>query len=241
MGRHNTIAGRMADSANARGKLFTKLTREIYVAARQSPDLETNAALRTAVAKAKQNSMPKDVIERAIKKASGTLEAEFYETAVYEAYMPGGGAIVIDVLTSNKQRTMPEIKQIVHKNGGNLAEIGAVAWQFKKYSIFICSAIQTQENYSWEPVMEAIMGLDITDIIQEDNAVIVYAPPENYAELSQQLSDTIAPFQAHITKSSIGLVPENWVDIPPEQQPSCQKILDLLEDHDDVQDVYKNF
>ena len=142
MGRHNTVAGRMAESANARGRLFTKLTREIMVAARSGSDTNTNSALRIAVNKAKDNSVPKDTIERAIKKGSGELKGSNYEEITYEGYGPAGSAIMVEVLTDNRNRSHPEIRQIFLKNGGNIGEMGVVAWMFKKRGVFIFNLTQ---------------------------------------------------------------------------------------------------
>src|SRR5690349_13932808 len=133
MGRHNTVAGRMAESSAQRGKLFTKLARTITVAAKSGSDPNTNPALRAAIAKAKENSMPKESIERAIKKGSGEgKDASQYEEILYEGFGPGGVALLVEVLTDNRNRTFPELRVIFKKYGGNLAGVGSVSWMFQK-------------------------------------------------------------------------------------------------------------
>ena len=181
MGRHNTIAGRMASSAAAKGRLFTKLAREIMVSARAGSDLNSNAALRSAVNKAKDSSMPKENIERAIKKGSGEMTGMSFEEITYEGYGPNGSAIMIEVLTDNRNRTHPELRRIFQKNGGNMGEMGVVAWMFKKRGVFVIDSSKVSED----KIMEVALESGAEDIITEDNFTTVYTEVVNFATIRE--------------------------------------------------------
>lgn len=231
MGRHATVAGRMAASAAARGKLFTKIAREIMVAARNGSDPEMNAALRMAIEKARQNNIPKDNIERAIKKGAGELEAESYEEVVYEGYGPGGTAVLVECLTDNRNRTAPEMRRLFTKGGGNMGEMGSVAWMFKRKGVFVLGDGATEEA-----VMEATLEAGAEDIVLEEDELIVYTDAAQFAQVREALQT--GGFT--IMKSSLEMIPDNTLALEGED---AQKFLDLiqkLEDHDDAQNVYHN-
>jgi YebC/PmpR family DNA-binding regulatory protein len=233
MGRHNTVAGRMAASANARGRLFTKLTREIMVAARSGADTNTNSALRIAVNKAKDNSVPKDTIERAIKKGAGELKGTNYEEVTYEGYGPSGSAIMVEVLTDNRNRTHPEIRQIFMKNGGNIGEMGVVAWMFKKRGVFVFDLSKFAEDKIMEIALEA--GAD--DVVTEEGYVTVYSDVSEFSNVREAFVTAEITFE----KAGLELIPDNSVTLSEEDEKQALVLVDKLEEHDDVQNVYYNF
>lgn len=233
MGRHNTIAGRMASSAAAKARLFTKLAREIMVAARSGSDINANSALRSAVNKAKDNSMPKDNIERAIKKGSGEMTGMSFEEITYEGYGPAGSAIMIEVLTDNRNRTHPELRRIFQKNGGNMGEMGVVAWMFKKRGVFVINAQKVAEDKVMDIALEA--GAD--DVITEDGFITVYSEVVNFAQVREGLLKADIFFE----KAGLELLPDNLVTLTGENAKQALELIDKLEEHDDVQNVYHNF
>ena len=233
MGRHNTIAGRMAESSNARGRLFTKLTREIMVAARSGSDVGSNSSLRIAVNKAKDNSVPKDTIDRAIKKGAGELKGSNYEEITYEGYGPAGSAIMVEVLTDNRNRTHPEIRQIFMKNGGNIGEMGVVAWMFKKRGVFVFDSNKFPEDKIMEIALEA--GAD--DVISEEGYVTVYSESADFSSVREAFVNANISFE----KAGLELIPDNSVTLSDEDSKQALVLVDKLEDHDDVQNVYYNF
>ncbi|WP_397599771.1 YebC/PmpR family DNA-binding transcriptional regulator [Silvanigrella sp.] len=233
MGRHNTIAGRMASSAAAKGRLFTKLAREIMVSARAGSDLNSNAALRSAVNKAKDNSMPKENIERAIKKGSGEMTGMSFEEITYEGYGPNGSAIMIEVLTDNRNRTHPELRRIFQKNGGNMGEMGVVAWMFKKRGVFVIDSSKVSED----KIMEVALEAGAEDIITEDNYTTVYTEVVNFATIREALINADIPFE----KAGLELIPDNLVSLSGDNAKQALELVDKLEEHDDVQNVYHNF
>ncbi|APJ03067.1 YebC/PmpR family DNA-binding transcriptional regulator [Silvanigrella aquatica] len=233
MGRHNTIAGRMASSAAAKARLFTKLAREIMVTARAGSDLNSNSALRAAVAKAKDNSMPKDNIERAIKKGAGEMTGLHFEEVTYEGYGPSGSAIMIEVLTDNRNRTHPELRRIFQKHGGNMGEMGAVGWMFKKRGVFVIDSQKASED----KVMEIGLEAGAEDITTEDNFITVYTEVAHFAEVREALLKSEIPFE----KAGLELIPENLVSLSGENAKIALDLVDKLEENDDVQNVYHNF
>ena len=216
MGRHNTIAGRMASSAAAKGRLFTKLAREIMVSARAGSDINSNAALRSAVNKAKDNSMPKDNIERAIKKGSGEMTGMSFEEITYEGYGPNGSAIMIEVLTDNRNRTHPELRRIFQKNGGNMGEMGVVAWMFKKRGVFVIDS----QKISEDKIMEVALEAGAEDVVTEDNYTTVYTEVVNFATIREALLNADIPFE----KAGLELIPDNLVSLSGE---SAKQALEL--------------
>ncbi len=233
MGRHNTIAGRMASSAAAKGRLFTKLAREIMVSARAGSDINTNAALRVAVTKAKDNSMPKENIERAIKKGAGEMTGINFEEITYEGYGPNGSAIMIEVLTDNRNRTHPELRRIFQKNGGNMGEMGVVAWMFKKRGVFVIDS----EKASEDKIMEIALEAGAEDIKSEDNYTTVYTEVVHFASVREALVNAEIPFE----KAGLELIPDSLVSMSGENAKIALELVDKLEENDDVQNVYHNF
>ena len=218
-----------------RGKIFTRLIKEITVAARMGGgDSEGNPRLRSAVASAKSENMPKDNIERAIKKGTGELEGAVYEEISYEGYGPGGVAILVDCMTDNKNRTVADIRHYFSKSGGNLGESGCVSWMFeKKGSIMI-----DKDTIGEEELMDKALEAGAEDVVEEDNVYQVVTAPDDFGTVREILETEGVKF----IEASVSMIPQNVVEIT-EAKPARQilKLLENLEDHDDVQDVFANF
>jgi len=218
-----------------RGKIFTKLIKEITVAARLGGgDPAGNPRLRSAISEAKSYNMPADNINRAIKKGTGELEGVNYEEASYEGYGPAGVAIMVDVLTDNRKRTVSEIRHIFSKAGGNLGESGCVAWMFKKCGLFQIPVEQIEE----EDLFEIVTDAGAEDMTIEGDYYRVISSPEKFGEVVKALeASDLKPDVARLT-----MEPTNFVEITDEKAAAqILKIMDTLEDHDDVQHVYSNF
>jgi YebC/PmpR family DNA-binding regulatory protein len=219
----------------ARGKLFARLARQIEVAARQGGgDLDANPTLRTMVQKARDGSMPKDNIERAIKRGTGELEGVTYESITYEGYAPHGVAVLCECLTDNRNRTGSEIKNVFTRNGGSLAEPGAVAWQFERKGVALVAKVATTEDDLMVAALEA--------------------GAEDIADLGDHWQVTTGPSDLHVVRDAIAAagIPVESVDLTmlatqtvPLLEASAAKsvlrVLDALEEHDDVQNVFANF
>ena len=217
-----------------RGKVFTKLIKEITIAARLGGgDINSNPRLRTAVAAAKAQSMPNDNIERAIKKGTGELGGGQLEQIAYEGYGPGGVALIVDVLTDNRNRTVSEIRFLMSKHGGNLGETGCVAWMFKKRGVITVDRGAADEDRLMELVLEA--GAD--DLISDADTFQVIGPLESFSAVR----DAIEKAGMAITNAEMTMVPESTVKVSGHQAEQVLKLLEDLEDHDDVQSVSANF
>lgn len=216
-----------------RGKIFTKIIREITVAAKDNPDIEANPRLRTAVNKARAANMPSDNIDRAIKKGSGTLDGVVYEEVRYEGYGPGGIAIMVDCLTDNKNRTAPEVRSIFSKNGGNLGESGCVSYMFDRKGVIIIEEGQTTED----DVMELLLEFDVEDIKTEDGNIVITTSVEGYNDCS----DTLQKKDLKLVMDETTFIPQTEVTLDESRAAQCMRLVDLLENQDDVQNVYANF
>ncbi len=217
-----------------RGKVFTKIIKEITVAARMGGgDPDGNPRLRTVLAAAKQANMPADNITRAIKKGTGELEGTQYEEITYEGYGSGGAAIIVEAMTDNKNRTVGELRALFGKNGGNIGANGCVAWMFQKKGLILVKAEGNDEDELMELVMEA--GGD--DIKRVDEHFEILTSIESFESTRQCLEDKgIAMEVAELTQ-----VPDNTVSVDEKTGRSLLKLMDLLDDHDDVQKAYSNF
>ena len=216
-----------------RGKVWTRVIREIMVAARAGGgDMNANPRLRLAVDKAKAANMPADTIKRNIDKATGNLEGVNYEEIRYEGYGIGGAAILVDTMTDNKVRTVAEVRHAFSKHGGNLGTEGSVAFQFKH-----CGQLIFAPGTSEDQVMEVALEAGAEDVIaDEDGAIEVLTAPGDFEAVKQALVDAgLTPDVADIT-----MRPENTIELAGEDAAKMQKILDVLEDLDDVQEVYHN-
>lgn len=217
-----------------RGKIFTKLIKEITVAARSGGgDPAGNPRLRKAITDAKAQNMPNDTIERAIKRGTGELGGDFIEEITYEGYGPGGVAVMIDTTTDNKNRTVGEIRHIFSKNGGNLGEAGCVGWMFEKKGVIVLE----KDTHSEEELFELIVGAGADDLKDDgDNWVIYTAVDSFHSVLDAVKASGINPVSAEVER-----VPQNTVRLEGKEAQMMIKLLDSLEDHDDVQKVAANF
>jgi len=218
-----------------RGKIFTRLIKEITVAARMGGgDPDGNPRLRSAIAVAKTENMPKDNIDRAIKKGTGELEGAVYEEITYEGYGPAGVAVLVDCMTDNKNRTVADIRHYFSKNGGNLGESGCVSWMFdKKGSIMV-----DKDTIDEEELMDKALEAGAEDVIEEDNVFQVLTAPEDFETVREALEAEEIKF----VEASISMIPQNVVEISEEKQArQILRLLESLEEHDDVQNVFANF
>ena len=219
-----------------RGQLFSKLSRAIIVAARDGgSDPDGNLALQNAIEKAREASMPKDTIERAIARGAGSdTDAETYEHVTYEGYAPGGVAVLVEALTDNRNRTAADVRHLFSKSDGNLGTSGAVAWQFERKGVIICDADRVDED---ELVLVAAdAGAD--DVTLEESTLQVTAPPEQLAAVRRALEDAEIAYES----AELTMVPKTTIRI--EDQSAARKVLklmDALDENDDVQGVYANF
>jgi len=234
MGRLMKIAGRKGAQDARRGKIFTKLIREISVAARQGgADPGGNPRLRLAMDKALGANMAKDVIERAIKKATGGLEGVNYEELRYEGYAPGGVAVIVDCMTENKVRTVGEVRHVFSKYGGNLGTDGSVAFMFRKCGVLSFPAGSDEDRIT-EAAIEA--GADDVVVYPEDGAIDVITSPEQFEAVKTAMAAAgLAAEEAEVT-----LRADNDVKVGGETAEQVIKLLEMLEDLDDVQSVYSN-
>jgi YebC/PmpR family DNA-binding regulatory protein len=229
----STIKHKKAAQDARRGQLFTKLIKELTVAARiGGGDPDANSRLRSAVAAARAANMPADNIKRAIAKGTGELPGMSYEEVPYEGYGPGGVAVYVESLTDNRMRTTPEIRHIFTKHGGNLGEPNSVAWMFEKKGLLVVPCAATGEDRLMEVVLEA--GAE--DISQDGERYRVTTSHEAFHDVQQALERAgIAPEQA-----SVVMEPQNTVELEGKKAQQCLKLLEQLQDHDDVQNVYAN-
>ena len=229
----STIKHKKAAQDAKRGKVFTKLIKELTVAARLGGgDPEGNPRLRSAIAAARSANMPADNIKRAIRKGTGELPGVSYEEVAYEGYGPGGVAILIETLTDNRMRTTPEIRHLFTKHNGNLGEPNSVAWMFEKKGRVSVPRSATDEDRLMELGLEA--GAD--DLQEEGDCFVVYAAPTALPAVQQALE------RAEVSIQEAGLVrePQNTVHLEGGKAEQCLRLLEALEDQDDVQNVYAN-
>ena len=218
-----------------RGKIFTKLIREIITAARLGGgDPDSNARLRAAIEAAKAENMPKQNIERAIKKGTGELEGSYYEEVSYEGYGTGGIAILISALTDNRNRTVSELRYLFSKYGGNLGETGCVSWMFEKKGVISFAKNEIDE----ERLMELAIEAGAEDIKMEEDEFEVITSPEEFDRIKQFFDKAGLKYE----RAEITMICKNVVKITDKNQAErILKLMDALEDHDDVQKVYANF
>jgi YebC/PmpR family DNA-binding regulatory protein len=216
-----------------RGKLFTKLIKEITIAARDGGgDPNGNPRLRLAVDNAKSANMPQDNIERAIKKATGELEGARYEEFIYEGYAPAGIAVLVEVVTDNKKRTVAEIRHLFSRGGGNMGEAGSVAWMFDKKGII---ALPKQDK-SEDEIMEIILDAGAEDLQSEDEIFVIQTPVEAFETVRKALTEK----NLTIENASLQWVAKNHISVSGEDAQKVMKLIESIEDNDDVQNVYNN-
>ncbi len=230
----STIKRKKSAQDAKRGKIFTKLIREITVAARMGGgDPSGNPRLRAAIASARAVNMPKDNIERAIKKGTGELAGYTLEEAIYEGYGPGGVAILIEALTDNRNRTTAELRYILNKHGGSLGEAGCVAWMFEKKGLIVFNRDEVDED----EIMEIALEAGAEDIREEDDQLEVVTLQADFEEVKKAFDEQNIKYEL----AEISMIPQNTVKLDNKQAEQMIKLMDALEDSDDVQKVYANF
>ncbi len=230
----STIKRKKGAADAKRGKLFTKVIKEIMVAARfGGGDINSNPRLRTAVLAAKAENMPKDNIERAIKKGTGELEGVNYEELIYEGYGPGGVAMILEVLTDNKNRTVADVRHVFSKHNGSLGEGGCVSWMFEKKGLIVINKNSADEDRLIEVALDA-GALDVKDADKEFD---VTTDPANFEEVKRALEG--AGFKYNYAE--VTMVPQSTVRLTGKEAEQMLKLLEGREDSDDVQKVYANF
>lgn len=217
-----------------RGKIFTRLARELTVAAREGGgDPDMNARLRNAVSDAKAANMPNDNIDRAIKRGTGEIEGISYDEIRYEAYGPGGVAILIDTMTDNRNRTVADLRHLLSKNNGNLGESGSVAWMFDRKGYLVVGKDQKSEEELFEIAIEA--GAE--DLKDDDENFEIFTDPDQYDVVKKAVEDAGVETQV----AEISMIPQNYVKLEGSDAQQMMNLYDALDDHDDVQTVSANF
>ncbi|ARW37893.1 hypothetical protein BUN12_3898 [Bacillus amyloliquefaciens] len=234
MGRKwNNIKEKKASKDANTSRIYAKFGREIYVAAQQGePDPESNQALKVVLERAKTYSVPKNIIERAIEKAKGGAEENFDELR-YEGFGPNGSMIIVDALTNNVNRTAPEVRAAFGKNGGNMGVSGSVAYMFDATAVIGVEGKTADE--ALELLMEA--DVDVRDILEEDDSVIVYAEPDQFHAVQEAFKNAGVE---EFTVAELTMLAQNEIELPEDAKAQFEKLIDVLEDLEDVQQVYHN-
>jgi len=230
----HSIKHKKAAADAKRGKIFTKLIREISIAARAGGgDPDKNPRLRKAVNDARAENMPADNIKRAIMKGTGQLEGTQYEEVAYEGYGPGGVAIYVHVVTDNKNRTVSELRHIFSKHGGRMGESGCVSWMFKRMGYVDVEKEKTSED----DLMEIALSNGAEDLRDDGSNFEIVTPPDKFDAVVEALKTS----NIEISTSNVGYLPQNYVKVEGKDAQQVLKLLEELEDHDDVQNVASNF
>jgi YebC/PmpR family DNA-binding regulatory protein len=228
-----TIKHKKAALDAKRGKSFTRIIKEITIAARNGGDPDANPRLRTAILAAKGVSMPADNIKKAIMRGTGELEGGQIEEVMFEGYGPGGAAVLVNVATDNRNRTVSEIRHVFSKNGGNMGEQGSVAWMFERKSQIFVPADKAGEDELMGIVLDA--GAD--DLRSEGDRWQVISPPEAHEAVLKALEAKSLPHE----DAAIGMIPKNLIRLEGKNASGMLRLSEALEEHDDVQNVYSNF
>jgi YebC/PmpR family DNA-binding regulatory protein len=228
-----TIKHKKAATDAKRGSLFTKLIKEITIAARGGGKPETNPRLRVAIERAKESSMPSDNIDRAIKKGTGELEGVNYEDIALEGYGPGGVAIYVEGVSDNRNRTTSEVRTIFTKRGSNMAGAGSVSWMFEKKGYIVVSKKTIEED----KLMGIALDAGAEDFIVEEENYAIKTAPQDFFKVKKALDDNKIPTE----DAEITLLPKNTVRVEGDDAKKVLELVDALEDHEDVQHVYANF
>ena len=231
----HTIKHKKGATDAKRGKIFTKLIKEITVAARTggTGDLDSNARLRKAVTDAKGMNMPNDTIDRAVKRGAGELEGVSYDEITYEGYGIGGVAVLVETMTDNRNRTVAEIRHVFSKNGGNMGEAGSVAWMFDKKGYIVVDKAAKSEDELFDIVIEA--GAD--DLQDEGDVFEIFTTTDTFEAVTDALKAAGVETQA----AEISMIPQNYIKLEGGDAQTMLKLYEALDDNDDVQKVYANF
>jgi YebC/PmpR family DNA-binding regulatory protein len=216
-----------------RGKIFTRVIRELTIAARQGGDPEGNPRLRLAISKAKEANMPGDTMKKAIQRGTGELPGVSYEEFALEGYGPGGVALLLEITTDNRNRTVAEIRSLLTKNNGTMAEAGAVAWQFQKKGLIVVEQGKVEEDRLLSVALEA--GAE--DVKTDEKTFEVLTAPHDFEAVKKALTDA----KIETSLAEISFVPQNYVKLKEKAAEQMLKLMEVLDDHDDVQKVHANF
>ncbi|MBO7187010.1 MAG: YebC/PmpR family DNA-binding transcriptional regulator [Clostridia bacterium] len=227
------VAKKKEKNAAIKGKIYTKIGRELAVAAKQGSDPNTNSKLADAIAKAKSVNMPKDNIERCIAKAAGELSGADYEELTYEGYGPNGSAIIVKTLTDNKNRTVDFVRTAMRKHGGQLGNAGCVSFTFANTGVIV---VERTVDLDEDTVIEYALDAGADDVITEDDAFVVNTSPANFSDVRKYLEEKGLNFFS----AGVEMVPQNKITLDGDALVKFNKLIDALEDLDDVQDVYHN-
>lgn len=237
MSGHNkwsTIKHKKGAADAKRGKIFSKLIKEITIAARMGGgDIEGNPRLRTAVLAARAANMPKENIERAIKRGTGEIEGASYEEVTYEGYGPGGVAVLVEALTDNKNRTVAEVRHLFDKHGGNLGESGCVAWLFDKKGVVTVDSSGVSED----EIMEIAIDAGALDVKTEGDTYEIVTEPQDFEAVRKAVEDKAWKIEL----ADLTMIPQNTIKLEGKKAEQMLKLMDSLDDHDDLQRVYANF
>ena len=229
----STIKRKKGVADAKRGAVFTRLAREISIAARDGGDPDTNFRLRLAVDKARGENMPKDNIERAIKKGTGEdKDGTIFEEVTFEGYGPHGSALMVTCVTDNRNRTVPDMRHAFSKSGGNMAELGAVGWQFDRKSYFSFPSNQLSFDKTFELGIEA--GAD--DVVDDSDTIEVYGPVESF----KTIADALHAAKVHPDEAGLRMIPKQEIELDVESTLKFMKMVETIEELDDVQDVFHN-
>ena len=227
------IKNKKAKTDAVRGRVFTKIGREIAVAAKQGSDPSTNSKLADVIAKAKAANMPNDNIMRSIKKAAGELSGVNYESLTYEGYGPGGSAIIVTTLTDNKNRTVGDVRHAFDKHGGQMGNTGCVSFTFDNKGVIVVErTVEMTEDKMMELAIEA--GAD--DVVTEEDSFVIYTAPNDFSAVRTYLENAGVTF----IEAEVSMIPKNKITLDEANLVKFNKLVDMLEDLDDVQDVYHN-
>lgn len=227
-----TIKRKKGATDAARGRLFTRLIKEIAIAARSGGDPNGNPRLRLAIQTAKAANMPAENIKRAIQRGTGELEGVNYEELTYEGYGPGGVAIMLDIVTDNKNRTVAEIRHLFTRNNGNLAENGSVSWKFKRQGVIVIP-----KKYNEDDLLMMIVDAGAEDLKTEEDQFDVITTVTTFEAVKKILDEN----KIEILSASLQLVPDSTVKVVGKEAEQVLKLMEALEEHDDVQNVYADF
>jgi YebC/PmpR family DNA-binding regulatory protein len=230
----HTIKHKKGAADAKRGKIFTRLIKELTIAAKLGGgDPDANPRLRTVIAEAKSHNMPADNIKRAIRRGTGEEEGVSYEEVTYEGYGPGGAALIIETMTDNRNRTVGELRHLLSKHGGSLGEVNSVAWMFDRRSLITVSTDKTTEDV----LMDAVLNAGAEDMREEDGVWEVVSPVEAH----QAVADAIAALGVEPDSSTIAMLPQNYIKLEGKSAQQMLKLMELLEDHDDTKNIWSNF
>ena len=230
----HTIKHKKGAADAKRGKIFTRIIKELTIAARNGGgDPDMNPRLRTIIAEAKSHNMPADNIKRAIRRGTGEEEGVHYDEVTYEGYGPGGVALIIETLTDNRNRTVGELRHTLGKYGGNLGEANSVAWMFDKKSLVTVA----KEKASEDALMNAVLEAGADDMKDEDGMWEIVSPVEAH----QAVVDAVKALGIEPDSAQVSMLPQNYIKLEGKQAQQMIKLMDLLDDHDDTKNVWSNF